>query len=308
MADVWDARGWNTRATRNSADRGVDVVAIQQTPFRRKHIIQAKRYSDSNPVGSPEVQQYASLRQQEDADAVIIVTSGRFSEQAESVARDLNVKLVDGDDLYDLISSNGFSSITDKYLDSGDGHSSEPSSKTTPQQSQKFIDSPDDKSSHVSISIVGIEKINAGYESRLTYNKPISGVGVAAHMMVTDVADQVWLPIDDRSELIMVLRDKNLTPYKLSEDPLATGWQTHDPSVRNNLGARDLNVEIRIDHAAQCFAIFNTKIKKIKKIEIPRYGISVDLEDRPEALRGLPPRLNTSLQSVRNVRIGVDKP
>lgn len=127
VADVWDARGWNTRVTRDSADRGVDVIATQRTPFRQKHIIQAKRYSDTNPVGSPEVQQYASLRQQEDADAVIVVTSGRFSKQAESVARDLNVKLVDGNDLYNLVSSEGLSSITDEYLDGGgEDNDSEP--------------------------------------------------------------------------------------------------------------------------------------------------------------------------------------
>jgi hypothetical protein len=127
VADVWDARGWNTRVTRDSTDRGVDVIATQQNPFRQKQVIQAKRYSDSNPVGSPEIQQYASLRQQEGADAVIIVTSGRFSKQAESVARDLAVKLVDGDDLYNLVSSEGLSSITDEYLDSdGEDTDSEP--------------------------------------------------------------------------------------------------------------------------------------------------------------------------------------
>jgi Restriction endonuclease len=137
VADVWDARGWNTRVTRDSADRGVDVVATQQNPFRQKQIIQAKRYSDTNPVGSPEVQQYASLRQQEDADVVIIVTSGRFSKQATSVARDLNVKLVDGDDLHDIISLQGLSSITDEYLDIGDNHSSQSSSVETPTSSSQ---------------------------------------------------------------------------------------------------------------------------------------------------------------------------
>jgi len=125
VADVWDARGWNTRVTRDSTDRGVDVIATQRTPFRQKHVIQAKRYSDSNPVGSPELQQYASLRRQEDADVVIVVTSGRFSEQAKSVARDLNVKLVDGGDLYNLISSDNLSSITDEYLDTDEDNDSE---------------------------------------------------------------------------------------------------------------------------------------------------------------------------------------
>ena len=49
-ADLWAAQGWNIRITRDSS-------------VSEKRLIQVKRDGPNNPVGSPEVQQYASLRQ-----------------------------------------------------------------------------------------------------------------------------------------------------------------------------------------------------------------------------------------------------
>ena len=67
-------------------------------------MIQAKRYGPNTTVGSPEVQQYASLRLQEDAvDTVTIVTTGEFSRQAEDLAPDLDVVLVDGEELLGVL-------------------------------------------------------------------------------------------------------------------------------------------------------------------------------------------------------------
>jgi hypothetical protein len=115
VADLWEARGWNAQVTSDSADRGVDVIATQADPFSEKQVIQAKRYA--NTVSSPEIQQYASLRQQEvDVDAVVVVTTGEFSSQAKSVARDLNVKQVNIDDLYELVTSNGGREVYDDYF------------------------------------------------------------------------------------------------------------------------------------------------------------------------------------------------
>jgi hypothetical protein len=117
VADIWSGQGWKTRVTKESEDRGIDVVATKDTPVSEKHLIQAKRYGIDNTVGSPDIQQYASLRQQEqDVDAVVVVTSNQFSEQAERVSRDLNVKLVDGDDLYDIIDKHGLSTVLTDYL------------------------------------------------------------------------------------------------------------------------------------------------------------------------------------------------
>jgi hypothetical protein len=117
VADIWSERGWKTRVTKESEDRGIDVVATKDTPVSEKHLIQAKRYGADNTVGSPDIQQYASLRQQEqDVDAVVVVTSNQFTEQAERVARDLNVKLVDGDDLYEIVEKHSLSTVLADYL------------------------------------------------------------------------------------------------------------------------------------------------------------------------------------------------
>lgn len=130
VADLWRARGWNTRVTTDGSDRGVDVIATKTAPFHQKQVIQAKRYSSDNPVGSPQIQQYASLRQQEDADSVIVVTSGRFTEQAEKLARQLNVKLVDADSLYSIIESEELNNVVSEYI-STDGLGTETHSEPT---------------------------------------------------------------------------------------------------------------------------------------------------------------------------------
>jgi restriction system protein len=97
IADVWEHLGWHTRTVGKPGDRGIDVIA---TRGDEKQLIQAKRYGPNTTVGSPEVQQYASLRIQEDGvDTVTIVTTGGFTRQAEDLAPDLNVLLIDGEDL-----------------------------------------------------------------------------------------------------------------------------------------------------------------------------------------------------------------
>jgi|GEM_PF-192891 len=104
VAELWNEIGWRTSVTSASVDRGIDVIAERDSPFPEKQIIQAKRYSSDNPVSSSEVQQYAGLYAQEDGvDAVIVVTTGRFTSNATEVAADSNVKLVDGGDLCDMI-------------------------------------------------------------------------------------------------------------------------------------------------------------------------------------------------------------
>jgi restriction system protein len=102
VADVWTYLGWDTRVVGEPGDRGIDVVAT--TKDGDKQLIQAKRYGPDTTVGSPEVQQYASLRLQEDGvNQVTIVTTGTFSQQAEELAPELDVILVDGEALLGVL-------------------------------------------------------------------------------------------------------------------------------------------------------------------------------------------------------------
>lgn len=101
IGDVWTYLGWETWVVGEPGDRGIDVIA---TDGENKQLIQAKRYGPNTTVGSPEVQQYASLRLQEDGvDTVTIVTTGSFSRQARELAPELDVILVNGENLLGIL-------------------------------------------------------------------------------------------------------------------------------------------------------------------------------------------------------------
>lgn len=130
VADLWADQGWTTHVSQASNDRGVDVEAYRDDPFEQKHLIQAKRYSEGNKIGSEKIQQYASLRyQEENVDAVVIVTTSSYTKQAEEIAADLNLKLVSGDDLVRLIQEQNAGDIVASYISDGSIRAGGPRSK-----------------------------------------------------------------------------------------------------------------------------------------------------------------------------------
>lgn len=116
VADIWEQRGWKTTVTQSSNDRGIDIIAEKNSPFPQKQLIQTKKYSKSNKIGSPDIQQYSSLRQQEErVDAIVVVTTSTFTSQAEETAQALNVKLIDGRRLYEIIWDTNIDELLGKY-------------------------------------------------------------------------------------------------------------------------------------------------------------------------------------------------
>lgn len=103
VASLWEESGWSTTVTQQSQDAGVDILATRSDPVSQRVVIQVKRYQNNNRVSSAEVQQYAALKKQESADSVVIVTSGSFTEPAQNRGRELDIQLVDGDDLIEII-------------------------------------------------------------------------------------------------------------------------------------------------------------------------------------------------------------
>jgi hypothetical protein len=104
VAEVWRGMGWEAEVSQQSNDQGIDIVATKHDGVTRKELIQAKRYGPNTTVGGPEIQQYASLRQQvPDADSVVVVTTSQFSASAEDLASRMNVKLVDGEEFSKLV-------------------------------------------------------------------------------------------------------------------------------------------------------------------------------------------------------------
>lgn len=139
VADLWKKRGFSTQVSQEAVDAGIDVVATKQTPYPQKELIQAKRYSEGNKVGGPEIQQYASLKRQgENVDSVVVVTTSSFSRHAKERADDLNVKLVDGDQLVRLAIQLNATDLLSEYgvalrQETEEVHDSKPKQDTPPE-------------------------------------------------------------------------------------------------------------------------------------------------------------------------------
>lgn len=130
VADIWTDRGWTTTVADPGRDGGVDVIAQREQPYQEKVLIQVKHYDDDNPVGAPEIQQYAGLQHQHpDADSVIVATSSDFTQPARETAADANVKLVDGTELADMAADAGLLQTTSSDRSTT---SSNPTSERTP--------------------------------------------------------------------------------------------------------------------------------------------------------------------------------
>lgn len=108
VADIWRSYGYNCIVTSGSGDRGIDIVATKSAPVPEETIIQAKKYRQNNKIGSKQVREYATLRQQRgNADKIIIVTTSTFTQPAIELAESLSVDLVTGERLVEMIAETG---------------------------------------------------------------------------------------------------------------------------------------------------------------------------------------------------------
>jgi hypothetical protein len=117
IADLWSRRGWSTDVTAQSGDKGIDVIATKAFPYPKKVLIQTKRYRDTNSVSGPELQKYASLKQRENVDEVVIITTSGFTNQADIIADDFNIKLIDGETLQRLVGEMAAEDLVATYAD-----------------------------------------------------------------------------------------------------------------------------------------------------------------------------------------------
>ncbi|MDN4077965.1 restriction endonuclease [Paenibacillus polymyxa] len=87
--------------TTSSRDFGADLVFTDRESARV--VIQAKRYAVQHPVGLGAVQEiYTSMRYYA-ADKSVVITSGRYTESCKTLAAVNGVKLLDRNDLEDMI-------------------------------------------------------------------------------------------------------------------------------------------------------------------------------------------------------------
>ncbi|WP_339797855.1 restriction endonuclease [Paenibacillus sp. FSL R5-0744] len=87
--------------TVGSRDFGADVVFTDREGVR--NVVQAKRYSISNPVGISAVQEVFSCMRYYKAKRAIVITTAKYTEPCETLAGINHVKLLDRIDLINVI-------------------------------------------------------------------------------------------------------------------------------------------------------------------------------------------------------------
>jgi restriction system protein len=102
LSELWEEMGYETYRTAKSNDKGVDVVAEGDNRIA----IQAKRHRGN--IGSPKVREMVGSIEIKNADEGILVTTSDFTKEAEQTAEEIeNVRLIDGDELVDMLREHG---------------------------------------------------------------------------------------------------------------------------------------------------------------------------------------------------------
>ena len=147
IAELLEEWGWESVVTPGSNDRGIDILVHKTTPFPQKYAIQVKQYSEENKIGSPRIQQYSSItNQNDDIDGVIVATTSSFTQDARETGSDLGVKLLDGSDLTDLFTKPRGENVLKAHFDMSPESSMEStSSETLAERAQSRNQPPPEK-------------------------------------------------------------------------------------------------------------------------------------------------------------------
>lgn len=89
--------------TQKSNDGGIDGI-INQDPLGLQTIyVQVKRYAENNVIGSPEIDSFSGALRRKRADRGVFITTSSFTSGAKQAAKQLNIALVDGEMLTNLM-------------------------------------------------------------------------------------------------------------------------------------------------------------------------------------------------------------
>ena len=65
--------------------------------------VQVKRYAENNVIGSPEIDSFSGALRRKRADRGVFITTSSFTSGAQQAAKRLNIALVDGEMLTNLM-------------------------------------------------------------------------------------------------------------------------------------------------------------------------------------------------------------
>ena len=89
--------------TQKSNDGGIDGI-INQDPLGLQTIyVQVKRYAENNIIRSPEIDSFSGALRRKRADRGVFITTSSFTSGARQAAKQLNIALVDGEILTNLM-------------------------------------------------------------------------------------------------------------------------------------------------------------------------------------------------------------
>ncbi|WP_218713020.1 restriction endonuclease [Arthrobacter sp. BF1] len=109
----------NLKPTQRSGDKGIDGIVWQDALGFDRVYLQAKRYSEGNNVGGPEVQAFSGALGQFRATKGIFITTSTFTPAARAVARETahyTLILIDGQRLASLMFEYGVGVQIDKTV------------------------------------------------------------------------------------------------------------------------------------------------------------------------------------------------
>jgi restriction system protein len=109
----------NLKPTQRSGDKGIDGIVWQDALGFDRVYLQAKRYSDGNNVGAPEVQAFSGALGQFRATKGIFITTSTFTTGARAVARDTahyTLILIEGQRLASLMFEYGVGVQVDRTV------------------------------------------------------------------------------------------------------------------------------------------------------------------------------------------------
>lgn len=303
VAELWEQRGWDAKVTSESNDKGIDVIATRSTPYPEKEIIQAKRYHPSNKVGSPELQQYASLNQQErDADKVIVVCTSGFTDGALAIAEDTNVKCVDGVMLAEMISSVNAVELVKKYSHSGELDNAP---RVTEQVSQQNEDKQEgekgkgevtlvSKGDGLSAELTGMGRVEGKVSSGGIFSGETELDGIIVTLKLFNQSDEKkFIELLDS----FIFKDKTgtlYTPINLGKGEFENGWKKHG-GKRRKIDPLFIQAGARVKYAIGVSLPQRTRITNIT-CETHDLNFSLDHNTRNK-IPDLPKEIETSLNT-----------
>jgi hypothetical protein len=109
VADLWAAQGWSTTVFSTTNQVVYDIVAMREKPEQRRLLLWTEHRADDEQIGPRTIERCATARDSsQGADSATLVTNALLRTAAKQRAEGLDVTVIDGSDLVELVRFEGF--------------------------------------------------------------------------------------------------------------------------------------------------------------------------------------------------------